>query len=305
MQQHARHSHRTTRTTRTTRTARAALAALSAAAVAAAALVAAAAPAGATPAPDRYVALGDSYSAGSGILPADLRAPLACLRSTLSYPHVVADRLDVGVVDVTCGGAQTADLTSRQYPGVAPQLDAVTADTDLVTLTIGGNDNSTFIGALLACGSIGALTAGHGNPCERTYGDRFTRQVEESTYPAVRQALEDIRARAPHARVAILGYPWIVPQEKGCFAKLPVAAGDVPYLRDLQATLNRVVERAADETGATFVDLAERSEGRDACAPAGERWVEPLLFGTNVVPVHPNARGESAMADAALDALGY
>lgn len=294
---------------RTRRTARAALAVASAAAVAAAGtlvgIVAAAAPASAAPDPEKYVALGDSYSAGSGILPPDPDAPLACLRTTLNYPHFVADRIGADLVDVTCGAAQTKDLTKAQYPGVAPQLDAVTEDTDLVTLTIGGNDNSTFIGALLACGSAGALTGGRGNPCERTYGDRFTDQVEESTYPAVRQALADIRARAPHARVAILGYPWIVPAEKGCFAKLPVAAGDVPYLRDLQATLNGVIERAAEETGATFVDLAERSEGRDACAPAGERWVEPLLFGTNVVPVHPNARGESAMADAALDALGY
>ncbi|MFE5293322.1 SGNH/GDSL hydrolase family protein [Isoptericola sp. NPDC056618] len=286
---------------------RTALAAASAAVgiVATAGLVATAAPAGAAQDPLRYVALGDSYSAGSGILPPDPDAPLACLRTTLNYPHFVADRLGADLVDVTCGAARTADLTERQYPRVAPQLDAVTEDADLVTLTIGGNDNSTFIGALLACGSAGAVTGGRGNPCERTYGDRFTSQVEESTYPAVRKALEDIMARAPHAEVAILGYPWIVPEEKGCFAKLPVAAGDVPYLRDLQATLNGVIERAADETGATFVDLAERSEGRDACAPAGERWVEPLLFGTNVVPVHPNARGESAMADAALDALGY
>jgi lysophospholipase L1-like esterase len=279
--------------------------ALAAAVATAAALVTTAAPAGATAEPERYVALGDSFSAGSGILPADPHAPLACLRSTLSYPHFVADRLDADLVDVTCGAAETTDLSEPQYPGVDPQLDAVTADADLVTLTIGGNDNGTFIGALLACGSAGALTAGRGNPCERTYGDRFTRQVEESTYPAVRQALEDIEARAPHARVAILGYPWILPAERGCFAKLPVAAGDVPYLRHLQATLNGVIERAAEETGVTFVDLAERSEGRDACAPAGERWVEPLLFGTNVVPVHPNARGESAMADAALDALGH
>ncbi|MEL7976040.1 SGNH/GDSL hydrolase family protein [Isoptericola sp. F-RaC21] len=287
------------------RTRRTALAAASAAAVAVAGLVATAAPAGAAPDPEKYVALGDSYSAGSGILPPDPDAPLACLRTTLNYPHFLADRLGADLVDVTCGAAQTKDLAQSQSPGVAPQLDAVTEDTDLVTLTIGGNDNNTFIGALLACGSAGALTGGRGNPCERTYGDRFTSQVEETTYPAVRQALEEIKARAPHADVAILGYPWILPAEKGCFAKLPVAAGDVPYLRDLQATLNGVIERAADETGATFVDLAERSEGRDACAPAGERWVEPLLFGTNVVPVHPNARGESAMADAALDALGY
>ena len=37
-----------------------------------------------------YVALGDSYSAASGVLPPDPTAPPQCLRSTANYPHVVA-----------------------------------------------------------------------------------------------------------------------------------------------------------------------------------------------------------------------
>ncbi|WP_166846557.1 SGNH/GDSL hydrolase family protein [Isoptericola sp. BMS4] len=277
---------------------------LAVAATLALAAAASAAPAHAAPPPVEYVALGDSYSAGSGILPIDLHAPVACLRTTANYPHLLADDLGADLTDVTCGGASTDDLFAPQHPGVPAQLDAVTAGTDLVTLTIGGNDGSTFVGALLACGSAGVLSAGHGNPCERLYGDRFTAQVEQDTYPAVRRALREIRERAPHADVVVLGYPWILPPEQGCFAKLPIARGDVPYLRDLQATLDDVIERAAAETGATFVDLSGRSEGHDACAPADERWIEPLLLGTNVVPVHPNARGEAAMADAVADALG-
>jgi lysophospholipase L1-like esterase len=251
-----------------------------------------------------YVALGDSYSAGSGILPPDPTARAVCLRTTRNYPNVVADALGADLTDVTCGAAETKHLSTAQYPRVPAQLDALTADTDLVTLTIGGNDSSTFIGALLACAASGTVTLGHGNPCERTYRDRFTDTVEQTTYPAVRQALADITARAPQAEVLILGYPWIVPAERGCFARLPIARGDVPYLRDLQATLNGVIEQAAADTGTTFVDLAQRSDGHDACAPASTRWVEPLLWGTNTVPVHPNARGEAAMADAVLDALG-
>ena len=39
------------------------------------------------------------------------------------------------------------------------------------------------------------------------------------------------------------------------------------------------------------------STGRDACKPAGTRWVEPALWGTNYVPVHPNAAGERAYAN--------
>ncbi|WP_329141344.1 SGNH/GDSL hydrolase family protein [Streptomyces sp. NBC_00670] len=282
--------------------------ALTAAATAASALaLGLAAPSGAhAAAPLPYVALGDSYSAGSGVLPADLSAPLLCLRSTLNYPHVIAERTGADLTDVTCGAAETGDFTEAQYPGVPAQLDAVKSDTRLVTLTIGGNDNDTFIGAMLACGTAGIVTAGHGSPCKTLYGSTFDDQIDDTTYPAVKAALQKVRAKAPNARVAALGYPWIMPAtaDSSCFLKMPIASGDVPYLRGIQAHLNEVIGRAARETGATFVDFSKTSDGHDACASSGTRWIEPLLFGTNVVPVHPNARGERAMAEQTMSALG-
>ncbi|WP_030739338.1 SGNH/GDSL hydrolase family protein [Streptomyces sp. NRRL S-31] len=278
--------------------------AATAAAVGALALGLTAGPAQATE-PLNYAALGDSYSAASGILPVDLGSPL-CLRSTANYPHVIAARTGARLTDVTCGAAQTKDFTESQYPGVAPQADAVTADTDLVTLTIGGNDNGTFINAVLACGTAGVLSGGKGSPCADKYGTSFDDQIDASTYPALKTALSGVRAKAPRARVAVLGYPWITPAtaDPSCFARLPIASGDVPYLHSLQAHLNAVVRRAAEETGASYVDLAAASTGHDACQAAGTRWIEPLLFGQNVVPVHPNALGERRMAEHALGALG-
>ncbi|CAG7614907.1 SGNH/GDSL hydrolase family protein [Actinacidiphila bryophytorum] len=253
-----------------------------------------------------YVAMGDSYSAGSGILPLDPAASLLCVRSTANYPHVLAARTGMALTDVTCGGAQTKDYAGSQYPGVAPQSDALGANTGLVTMTIGGNDNSTFIDAILACGSAGVATLGFGHPCQSLYGSTFTDQVDTGTYQAVKSALAAVRAKAPNARVAILGYPWIVPAAAvpGCFARLPIASGDVPYLRDLQTHLNAAVKRAAAETGATYVDVSGVSDGHDACQPAGTRWIEPILFGTNFVPVHPNALGESRLADRTAAVLG-
>ncbi len=78
----------------------------------------------------------------------------------------------------------------------------------------------------------------------------------------------------------------------------------MPYLRGIQAHLNQVVERAAKETGVTFVDFSGVSEGHDACKPAGTRWIEPLLFGNSLVPVHPNALGERRMAEHTMEVLG-
>jgi lysophospholipase L1-like esterase len=253
--------------------------------------------------PLTYVALGDSYSAASGVLPVDLTAPLVCLRSTRNYPHVIAAETGARLDDVTCGGADTNDFTAAQYPGVPPQLDAVGADTDLITMTIGGNDSGVFGDAIVACGSAGLLTLGQGSPCKDQNGSRFEDTVRTTTYPALVAALRATSAKAPQAEIAILGYPWIVPASGSCFLKLPIATGDVPYLRSLQASLNDAVRRAAAETGATYVDLSVASEGHDACASPSVRWIEPVLTTTNPVVVHPNALGEANMAAETMRAL--
>jgi lysophospholipase L1-like esterase len=257
----------------------------------------------ATVAPLRYVALGDSYSAGSGILPPDPTAPPQCLRSILNYPHVIAGRTGAQLTDVTCGGAETSHFFSSQYSGVAPQLDAVQHDSQLVTMTIGGNDGGVFINAILACGSAGLSTLGQGSPCKDRYGSSFEDTIRTSTYPSLVNALWAVRAKAPRAKVAILGYPWIMPPAVGCFDRMPVAEGDVPYVRGIQATLNDAVRRAAAATRVTYVNFNEVSNGHDACQPIGVRWIEPVLQGTNAVVVHPNALGEAEMAAHAMRVL--
>jgi lysophospholipase L1-like esterase len=262
------------------------------------------APASQASTPLRYVALGDSYSAASGVLPPDPTAPPHCLRSTANYPHVVAAATGAALTDVTCGGADTGDFFAPQYDGVAPQLDAVTADAELVTMTIGGNDSGVFINSIVRCGAAGLSTLGQGSPCRDRYGSSFEDTVRSTTYPSLVGALQAVRDRAPEADVAILGYPWILPATGGCFDKMPVAEGDVPYLRSLQATLNDAVARAAAETGVTYVDMSEASEGHDACQAIGVRWIEPVLQTTNPVVVHPNALGEQEMAARTMAVLG-
>lgn len=247
--------------------------------------------------------MGDSYSAASGNVPPDLTAAPECARSTVNYPHVIAAKLGAALTDVTCGGADTSDYASSQYPGVAPQLSALQSSTQLVTMTIGGNDSSVFIDSILECGAAGLQALGQGSPCKDKYGSSFDDTIRNSTYPALVAALSAVRAKSPHARVAILGYPWILPATGGCFPQMPVATGDVPYLRTEQATLNDAVRRAAAATGVTYVDMSKVSNGHDACQPIGVRWIEPVLLGTNPVIVHPNPLGEQQMAAQTLRVL--
>ena len=255
-----------------------------------------------------FVALGDSYSAASGVLPPDPEAPVQCLRSIRNYPPVIAERLGglprVNLTDVTCGAAQTEDFFEGQYDGVAPQLDALSRKTDLVTMTIGGNDSNVFIGAIASCGVAGLTTAGQGSPCKDQYGDSFVDTVRTTTYPDLVKALRAVHRRAPRAEVAIIGYPWILPKKVGCFDKMPVAEGDVPYLRNLQWELNDAIRRAARRTGSTYVNMNRFSDGHDACQPIGVRWVEPVVQTLNPVVVHPNALGEAKMARRTMRVLG-
>lgn len=245
--------------------------------------------------PVRYVALGDSYSSASGVLPADPTGA-SCTRSLVNYPHDIAGATSAQLTDVTCGAAETKDFFQSQQPGVAPQLDAVQKDTQLVTMTIGGNDSGVFINSIVDCGIAGASTAGQGSPCKDKYGTSFEDTIRTTTYPSLVKALQAVRAKAPRAKVAILSYPWIMPETVGCFDRMPVAEGDVPYVHGIQATLNDAVKRAAEATGSTYVDMNGVSTGHDACQPIGTRWIEPVLQGTNPVIVHPNALGESEMA---------
>ncbi|MFH8574457.1 SGNH/GDSL hydrolase family protein [Streptomyces zaomyceticus] len=280
----------------------AALTAVTAALAAAAGLGAGPAAAAGT-APDRYVALGDSFASGAGVPD---QADADCMRSSRNYPALVNAALAPAAhEDVTCGGATTVHMTSAQNASAPPQLDALSADTDLVTLTIGGNDVG-FADIIVRCVTLGAFNLA-GSPCKSSYTwtgtDRLAATVD-ATAPKIAAAIDGIRQRAPQARILVTGYPAILPDNgTNCPWVATIAKGDAPWLRDTHKRLNTVIATQAAARGAVYVDTYTKSIGHDVCKPAGTRWMEPLI--TNAAaPFHPNAAGERAMADAVLAAAG-
>ena len=67
-----------------------------------------------------YVAMGDSYPAGPGILPYSTTAPPGCGQSQANYPHLVASVLGLSLTDVSCGGAKTENLENEQVLASPP-----------------------------------------------------------------------------------------------------------------------------------------------------------------------------------------
>jgi lysophospholipase L1-like esterase len=250
-----------------------------------------------------YVALGDSYTSGPGI-PQQVDA--GCARSDHDYPSLVAARRQVsGFDDVSCAGATTAEMWQAQGTN-APQLDAVHRDTDLVTLQIGGNDVG-FGPIISTCARLAAQDP-TGNPCERSYTaagyDQLTLAIVE-TAPKVARVLRAVHARAPHARVVVVGYPDLLPDDgSGCFPQVPFAQKDFPYLRDTEKRLNLMLRLVAGVNRAEYVDTYTPTAGHDMCKSPADRWIEPLRPASPAAPAHPNAKGEDAMAQAVLERLG-
>ena len=106
-----------------------------------------------------YVSLGDSFVSGP-FIPLQRLDPLSCFKSTQNYPSVLARRLGIAnFTDISCGGAQTGDMFAAQsgIPGQSvAQLSALKADTDLVTVSIGGNDIG-FMDIILTCAGKSVL----------------------------------------------------------------------------------------------------------------------------------------------------
>jgi lysophospholipase L1-like esterase len=250
-----------------------------------------------------YVALGDSY-ASAPLVPTQVDT--ACLRSSRNYPSLVAGARGATLTDVTCSGATTAAMTAPQADGVPAQLDALDRGTDLVTVTIGGNDIgfSTVLGTCVQL--LGSDPAG--TPCQTHYTATGADEISDAiarTAPKVGQVLRGIHRRAPHARVVVVGYPDLFPEDGvGCTSKsVPLAAGDFAWLRDKEKELNTMLARQARRGGARYVNTYTPTVGHDLCKPSGERWIETFAPETPAAPVHPNATGESVMADAVDAAL--
>jgi lysophospholipase L1-like esterase len=262
---------------------------------------------GGEPAIDRYVALGDSYTAGTGAGQlVSGRAGAGCGQITSSYPRLVARELDAHLTDASCAGAQTSHATTPQTTSSGlrwpPQLDSVSKGADLVTVGLGYNDLGFFM--LLTFGCAGAAASDPtGTPCRdhnRTEGVDAGAMADQIG-DHLRDLLEEVHARAPHARVLLVGYPQLVPDEGTC-PQLPLAAGDYAYVRDQFAHLDDAMRRAASDAGATFVDVYGASRGHDICA-GDDAWVNGATTTAGAVQYHPFASGLRAVADLVVAAV--
>lgn len=223
---------------------------------------------------DRYVALGDSYSSGTGTR---TYTNAACQRSNSAYPALLAAaRPNTALTFVACSGATTADV-------LANQISSVTASTKLVSISIGGND-AGFADVLTEC----ALPAWASNCAAKVAA---AQSYITGTLPAKLNAVyAQIKSRAPSAKVAVMGYPRIF-QGEDCNAATFFSPDDETKLNATADLMRSTIRTRAQAYGFSFGDVIPAFVGHAVCdSPA---WLNGF---SNPIgeSYHPNVTGHKS-----------
>lgn len=246
---------------------------------------------------NRYVALGSSFAAGPLLGRRAPGAPLASGRSRSNYAHLIAHDLGLDLVDVTFSGATAREiLDGGSRP---PQVDAITHDTALVTLTCGGNDVG-YIPGLAAATSRARSAAARERRTELASRERADVALD-GIGGTLRELARDIRRRAPQAVVVFADYLTVLPPD-GSIAADPVPADAAELGRHIAARLASITRDAARSEGC--VSVAASAASGEHHAWSRDPWTNGRRFSlTHGAPFHPRLAGMRAVADLVIDEL--
>lgn len=261
----------------------------------------------------QYVALGDSFSSGESSAPfepaTDINGTNECHRSvTDAYPRFLMNHssANVGLVNfVACSGATTDNVWGYQTPGTQeglwneqPQINSLTNDTDVVTLTIGGNDVD-FKGFATNCVLFSCA------PGSSTYVDTMDR-IQNDLPTSLNELYRIILGKAPNAKLYVLGYPQMIDLSNAtCWTSANNAQGAYNVTAELNDTIQDAVgviqsdtTRPQNQNRIEYVNVNSTSSiisafaGHELCT--SEPYFNQYIPDNKEYSFHPNALGQAA-----------
>lgn len=256
----------------------------------------------------KYVAMGDSFSSGEGnpsFDPAtDQDGVNECHRSPVAYPRLLQNNPSLNLAPtafVACSGATTNDVLGLP-DGISPvgkwnesaQIDALSASTEVVTITIGGN-NVGFGEYAYACTIMlcGPGTFDYGHIMDVTNSSEFFRNLV--------QTYETILDRAPNAQIYVVDYPYLASMDSDMCG--PV---DLTGAWAVQNQLNAVIRDAVAETISSrlstnihYVNTNLPSSpfaGKHLCGEATNDFHGIVAYPNTRFSLHPNIAGQQDYA---------
>lgn len=288
-----------------------------------------------------YVGLGDSYSSGQGTpdstsanwysssLPPYVDRVVGtsppygnqCAQSDTSYPVYLAQAHQLPLNFLACGGATTLNVMPsppgkpQAGTGQPTQLQAMGAspNTQLVTVTIGGND-AGFSSTLIKCALGNLLLQLGGSPAGCTASTNFTNAVQTrisnlyndsaacSNYSSnpLCATFQAIEQQAPNASVIAAGYPALFPtqsaQQNCSVLKYLFAPADQTFFNGMAGLMDSVESDAAQYAGVNYVSVLQGFNGHAPCTP--QPWLNALTFPSGGNSFHPNVTGQQQYAQA-------
>ncbi|MFE2110501.1 SGNH/GDSL hydrolase family protein [Kitasatospora sp. NPDC059463] len=221
-----------------------------------------------------YVALGDSYSAGVGAGSYTSESG-SCKRSTNAYAYLWKNaHAPSSFKFVACSGARTGDVLNSQ-------ISALSSTTTLVSISIGGND-AGFASTMQTCVLDTESACLNAVATAKNYATATLPGQLDKVYAA-------IRAKAPNARVVVLGYPHMYKVGGSCI----LGIGDTKRaaINGAADTLDDVVAKRAANAGFAFGDVRSIFREHEICG-SSTTWLN-----STTLPVdesyHPKAAGQS------------
>ncbi|MFF9584751.1 SGNH/GDSL hydrolase family protein [Streptomyces achromogenes] len=234
---------------------------------------AASAQASSTAAAGGYVALGDSYSSGVGA-GSYISSSGSCDRSTKAYPYLWnAAHSPSSFAFNACSGATTDDVRANQ-------LGSLDSSTSLVSVTAGGND-AGFADVMTTC------VLQSDSACLSRIDT--AKAYVANTLPGKLDTLYDaIRAKAPSARVVVIGYPRFYLLGQSCLGlsetKRTAINGAADYI-------DTAIKARATAHNFVFGDVRTTFAGHEICS--GSSWLHSVDWLDIGVSYHPTAAGHS------------
>lgn len=226
-----------------------------------------------------YVALGDSYSSGVGA-GSYIGSSGSCDRSTKAYPQLWANaNSPASYVSVACSGATTSSVISTQ-------LSALSSSTNLVSITVGGNDvgfssvmETCVLESTSAC--VSAIDTAENKMATQLPGEL------DSVLSAI--AVDAPNAQA-NGQVMVLDYPRLYDLSKssGCIG---LSTTDRTDLNQAADELDSQIQAAAARNGDTFVDVRSQFTGHQICDSSS--WLHSVDWLDLGESYHPTAAGQA------------
>lgn len=258
----------------------------------------------------KYVAMGDSYSSGEGNpsfeYGTDTSSVNECHRSPKAYPRLLQDELSLDSMSfVACSGATTQNVL---YGGSGiggwnegPQVDKLSASTEVVTITIGGNDvgfaDYAYACTITLCG-----------PTTFDYDTIMDAINDSDFFLDLSETYETILDQAPNAEVYVVNYPYLATENSDVCGTI-----DMTGAWAVQSQLNAVIEDAVDDVAVTtlstkihYVDsnqVGSPFTGKHYCN-GGDSDFYGLYWPDNTeYSFHPNSSGQEHYKDIIADAI--